>query len=164
MLARRVLAAAFASLGIATTAVAQAVVLEVFKSDVEEMADFEPTGIALEYQTRPLGAWGKLSYGLGLRASFDDGESAWVGGGLFAEYPLADLWLAEGSIMPGYYDPGSMDFDLGGDLEIHSSIGIGRKLGETTRLSLVLSHLSNAGTSDRNPGRNALALRLRHGF
>lgn len=164
MLASRILSSAMASLLLAPAADAQAVVLEIFKSDVEDQANFGPTGIAFELQTRPLGFWGMLSFGLGIRASFDDGESAWLGGGVFAEYPLGDQWIAEATVMPGYYDPGSLDFDLGNDLEIQSSLGIGRKIGESSRLSLAFSHLSNAGTSDRNPGRNALALRLRHGF
>ncbi len=125
---------------------------------------FRTNRIAVEVLTRPLGTWGRVSYGLGLRASVDDGESLWLGGGIYLDYPLNDLWTVEATVMPGYYNPGSPDFDLGSDLEIHSSLGIGRTIGPATRLSLAFTHLSNAGTSDRNPGRNALALRLRHGF
>lgn len=144
---------------------AQAVVLEVFKSDVEEMSSFEPTGVAVELQAKPFANLGKIAFALGVRASFDDGESMWLGAGVLAEAPIGSgPWLIEGSIMPGYYDPGSSDFDLGSDLEIHSSLGVGYDFSARNRISLQLSHLSNAGTAERNPGRNALALRFRHGF
>jgi hypothetical protein len=156
--------AAAACLATGSAAFGQAVVLEVFKSDVGDMADFQPTGAALEYQARPLGSWGKLSYGLGARVSADDGESLWLGGGLYAEAPVSESWLAEATLMPGYYDPGSTDFDLGSDLEFQSSLGVGYRLNPVTRLSFALTHLSNGGTAERNPGRNALALRLRHSF
>lgn len=144
---------------------AQAVVLEIFKSDFEEMASFEPTGFALELQAKPFANLGRIAFSLAARASFDDGESMWLGAGVLAEAPLGSgSWLIEGSVMPGYYDPGSSDFDLGSDLEIHSSLGVGYELSAHNRVSLQLSHLSNAGTAERNPGRNALALRFRHGF
>jgi hypothetical protein len=151
-------------MALASAASAQAIVLEIFKSDVEEMADFQPTGVAVEYQGRPLWPWATASFGLGLRISADDGESLWMGGGLYAEVPLGPRWVTEATLMPGYYDPGSSDFDLGSDLEFQSSLGLGYRINEKARLSLAITHLSNAGTADRNPGRNALALRLRRSF
>ena len=161
---RHLAVAATVSVATGSTAAAQAVLFEINKTDVEEMASFEPSGLALEYQTRPFGAWGNLSFGAGVRVSGDDGESLWVGAGLYAEAPLGENWVAEATLMPGFYDPGSLDFDLGGDFEIHSSLGMGYRVSETSRVSLAITHLSNAGTADRNPGRNALALRLRHSF
>ncbi len=151
-------------LPVASPASAQALVFELFKSDVEEMADFEPTGVALELQGRPQWQWGNLSFGLGLRVSADDGESLWLGAGGYAEAPLGEVWIAEATLMPGYYDPGSDDFDLGNSLQFLSSVGMGYRITEKSRLSLAITHLSNGGTADRNPGRNALALRLRHAF
>jgi hypothetical protein len=154
-----------ASLGNAHSAHSQAIVFEIFKSDVEDMATFEPTGFALELQGKPFASLGRIEFSLGVRASFDDGESMWLGAGVLAEaYIGTGPWLVEGSIMPGYYNPGSSAFDLGNDLEIHSSIGLGYALNDRNRISLVASHLSNAGTAERNPGRNALALRLRRAF
>jgi hypothetical protein len=154
-----------ACLGGASSAHGQAVVLEIFKSDVEEMASFEPTGFALELQGKPFTTLGRVALSLGVRASFDDGESLWLGAGVLADAQIGSgPWVVEGSVMPGYYDPGSSEFDLGSSLEVHSSIGLGYDLNDRSRISLVASHLSNAGTADRNPGRNAVALRLRRGF
>lgn len=137
---------------------------EAFRSDVDEGADYEPSGVALEYQGKPRWKWGNISFGLGLRITADDGESLWFGGGLYAEAPLGGRWVTEAILMPGYYDPGSSDFDIGGNLQFQSLLGIGYQISDKNRVSLAVTHLSNAGTADRNPGRNALALRLRRSF
>ncbi len=148
----------------AVSATGQAIVVEVSKSDAGEMADFMPTGLALEYQTRSFANLGAVAFSFGFRISADDGESTWLGAGVVAEAPLGGAWILEGAFMPGVYDSGSEDFDLGSDIEFLTSIGIGYALGEQNRLSLAAWHLSNGGTADRNPGRNALALRFLHGF
>ncbi len=105
-----------------------------------------------------------LGWGAGAVANFDG--DLWAGGGVSAVMPIGRAgWFAEASVMPGLYVSSSALSDLGSAFEIRSLIGIGHKLGDGgTRLSVAVTHTSNAGIGRRNPGANALAIRLRRAF
>ena len=50
--------------------------------------------------------------------------------------------------------------DLGNTLEFRTAMDIGRELSNGSRISLGISHISNAGIDDINPGMDAISLRL----
>jgi len=98
---------------------------------------------------------------LGAVVATDNGD-LFVGAGVSAVRPLSNGWYLEGSFAPGYYDNSDRDTDLGNDLEFRTLIGIGRTLPSGARVSVALSHISNGGLGDFNPGVNLLTLRLRY--
>jgi lipid A 3-O-deacylase len=52
---------------------------------------------------------------------------------------------------PGWYS-NIRPFNLGSHLEFRSSLTLMRRFGERFRVGLSVSHYSNAGTGDHNPG------------
>lgn len=90
-----------------------------------------------------------------------DGDG-WLGFGVSGEYFLNDNAFFEGSIIPGYYNQGPND--LGGVLHFRTTVGIGYKLSKTVSFSFAISHLSNAGFGDWNPGTDMMMLRLINRF
>lgn len=87
-----------------------------------------------------------------------------IGAGPAALWPLRNRWFVEASVMPGYFDDAGGANSLGSDFEIRSLLGVGRQISDRLSLSLAVTHKSNAGSSDRNPGVNAVSLRSRWSF
>ncbi|WP_239318978.1 acyloxyacyl hydrolase [Epibacterium sp. Ofav1-8] len=98
--------------------------------------------------------------GLGLAGQIHETGDAFLGGGLQAHRPIGEGWFIEASIMPGVFFESSARNDLGSTFEIRSLLGIGRDLRGGRRVSLALTHISNASVGDVNPGLNTIALRL----
>ena len=108
--------------------------------------------------------WGAdISYG-GVLVRDNAGDT-FVGVGLSAIRPIGDgPWFVEGGFFPGIFDEGTDETDLGNPLEFRTVIGVGRAITERTKLSIGLSHLSNGGLADSNPGVNKFTVRLRQSF
>jgi len=106
--------------------------------------------------------WTLLGFetGWGATGQLHEAGDVFLGGGLQAQRDLGKGWFVETSIMPGVFFEGADANDLGSTFEIRSLLGIGRDLRGGRRLSLALSHISNASLADRNPGLNGLSLRL----
>lgn len=121
-------------------------------------------GISFEVHGRPYWHLGPLALGFGAAGTLDTKGNAWVGVGLSALGEGASPWFFEASLMPGYYRAASDRFDLGKAMEIRSLVGVGYRLTPETRLSLALSHVSNASRGRTNPGADSLSLRLRRSF
>ncbi|WP_316013391.1 acyloxyacyl hydrolase [Roseobacter sp. HKCCA0434] len=121
--------------------------------------DGDETEIALEalWQQKTEGNVLGFSYGLGAAAEVDGTGGVWVGGGgrILRDFGAVRMEL---SLMPGLYEEGDDVYDLGGVVNFRSRIGLSVGLSETSRIGLSVSHLSNAGIYDRNPGRNAAYL------
>ena len=98
---------------------------------------------------------------LGAVVATDNGD-LFIGAGVSAVRPLSNGWYLEGSFAPGYYDNSDPATDLGNDLEFRTLIGLGRTLSNGARVSVAVSHISNAGIGESNPGVNLLTLRLRY--
>ena len=58
---------------------------------------------------------------------------------------------------PGYYEDGDGK-DLGYDLEFRSQAEIAYVMEDRSRIALAISHLSNAGLGDTNPGVEVVSL------
>lgn len=148
----------------APAAWAEAWIFGVGINDFIELPDEDRAIGSIEYQTNPVTQiWG-VDTSLAVAASVHASRDIWAGFGLAAFYPLQNKWFVEGSVMPGFYFHDDHSTDLGSRFEIRSLIGIGRQISDRTALSVAISHKSNAGTSDVNPGVNALLVRLRYAF
>lgn len=101
-----------------------------------------------------------FDWGLGVTAQLHEAGDVFFGAGVQGQRDFANGWFIEASLMPGLYDEGKEGNDLGSAFEIRSLVGVGRELRNGNRLSLAVSHISNASTGDSNPGLNAISLRF----
>lgn len=126
-------------------------------------SSFEFTGgvptASIEYQFAPFREGRRLDMALTTSATLYGDHGLHVGVGLLNTYHFNDKWSFENSIVPGLYQDFNAEGDLGGPFEIKSEFGLVRKVSDTTKWSISLSHISNASTRDRNPGANAIHVR-----
>jgi lipid A 3-O-deacylase len=81
----------------------------------------------------------------------------YVYGGFRYDLPLGKSWWLSPQWATGlYYRDGGRE--LGGPLEFRSGIELSRRIGERSRLGVMLYHLSNAGIYGYNPGSESLVL------
>lgn len=118
----------------------------------------------LEYHNDPFRTVGKTDLSVGFVAAAHANGDVFLGAGLSAYRPFAERWFVEGSFMPGLFLNAENETDLGSELEFRTLIGVGREFGDDTRVSLGISHKSNADTGRINPGVNTLHLRIRRSF
>jgi len=78
-------------------------------------------------------------------------------GGVFVDVFLGRRVVLRPSFAVGVYSD-SDGKDLGGPLEFRSAIEIAWRFNDRSRLGLELSHLSNAGIYDENPGTENLTI------
>lgn len=148
----------------ASTASAADFVLGLGYADFNNDASEDNPAVALEVHGDPFRSFGKIDVSLvGALTAHSNGD-AYVGVGVSALRDFDNKWFLEGSFMPGLYDPASSANDLGSTLEFRTLFGVGRRIGEGSRLSLAFDHKSNASTGDINPGVNTLMLRFRRSF
>ncbi|GGH23345.1 Lipid A 3-O-deacylase (PagL) [Cribrihabitans marinus] len=125
----------------------------------------EDSAIAsIDYSHAPFFVRDRLSAGWGAAVEATAEGDLFAGAGVVTEFQLDNGWFLEGSVLPGLYDEGSAGNDLGSAFEIRSLFGIGRELPSGNRLSLAITHKSNASTADSNPGANAFLLRWHRPF
>ncbi len=116
---------------------------------------------SLEYQFAPFKSIGNWEFGAGADLAADANGDSHVGVGLFTYYDFQNRWFAEASVMPGAYFNGSDENWLGGYFQIRNLVAIGYSLDNRNSLSFAFMHLSNANTTEYNPGMNSLLLRWR---
>lgn len=119
---------------------------------------------SLELQYKPFHSAGRWKFGLAGALSVDTLLDVHVGFGLLAIYNVRNQWFIETSVMPGIYFNGSEGNWLGGHFQIRSLLGVGYTMDERHSLSLAITHMSNASTTDFNPGMNAILLRWHRRF
>lgn len=76
-------------------------------------------------------------------------------GGVYWDLPVSDNFSVVPNFAVGAFDKGNGK-DLGGVLEFRSGIEIDYNLPSGAKVGLAYSHMSNAGTYDRNPGQESL--------
>lgn len=119
---------------------------------------------SLEYQHAPFKSIGNWNFGAGGALSVDSNGDGHVGIGFFATFDFRNPWFIEASVMPGAYFNGSEANWLGGHFQIRNLVALGYALDDHHSLSLAFMHLSNADTTEFNPGMNSLLLRWRRSF
>jgi len=120
--------------------------------DVAEKRDPEPEP-RLEYR---VGRASRSLRGIVVAAMTRD-SSAFLGAGIGYELRLGRHFVVTPTFTPGYYGKGNGK-DLGYALEFRSQLELGCQLGGGYRLSLAVSHTSNARLGKFNPGEETLTL------
>jgi hypothetical protein len=118
------------------------------------LRDDQAVDLRVEYR-HDARLFGLLKPWAGLEATSDGGF--WGGAGVLLDLYFGRRVVLTGSFAPGVYSNGSGK-DLGYPLEFRSQIELGYRFDDRSRLSLALSHLSNAGLGDTNPGTEILSL------
>lgn len=93
----------------------------------------------------------------GLLATGD--ESLYLRVGLGRDFPLGDRFVLSLGSGVGYYSRGDGP-ELGEDLEFRSALDLAYRWREDLALGLRVSHLSNAGIGEENPGVETVSLSL----
>ncbi|WP_298936600.1 acyloxyacyl hydrolase [uncultured Ruegeria sp.] len=152
------------AIGAATAAPAQSIIFGAGYADYSDSMSEDQAILSLEYQHSPFHQATRFSATWGAALSVDADGDTHIGAGLIGVYTLGDRWFVEGSVMPGYYDEGNDLNDLGGSFQIRSLLGLGYTLNSGNKISVAVTHKSNASTQDENPGVNALLLRYHYAF
>lgn len=163
-LAKAVVLAGFIALAGANVAQAQSLILGVgYTNFAFDDAKDNPT-FSFEYQQKPFRSFRNWEFGVGGALSVTTNGDSHFGLGLYAIYNIQDRWFVETSVMPGVYFDGSEGNWLGGYFQIRSLLAVGYALDNHNSMSLAITHMSNASTTDFNPGVNAMWLRWHHKF
>lgn len=83
--------------------------------------------------------------------------SGWIGAGVYYDHHFGNGFVITPSFAPGLYNDGGGK-DLGHVIEFRSQIEVGYEFENASRVSVGLSHLSNASLDDHNPGTEVLSL------
>lgn len=83
--------------------------------------------------------------------------SLYAYGGIRFDVPLGEKWVVTPQWGTGLYFA-NQGRDLGGALEFRSGIELTRRIGEKSRIGVLLYHLSNASFYRFNPGTESLVL------
>ncbi len=120
--------------------------------------------VSLEYRHSPFYRRGRIDLALAAAAVAHTSGDFFLGGGLSARYAFHPKWFVEASVMPGAYWENEQTNDLGSTFEIRSQLALGYTLNSGNRISVGISHKSNASTSESNPGVNSLSARWHFTF
>ena len=148
----------------ASAAGAQDWVLGLGYSDFTADVSDDSAAITLEYHREPFYTRGRWDVGTAFALAAHASGDVFAGIGLAGLYQLDSGWFLEASVVPGLYIESTLENDLGSAFEIRSLLGVGFTLNSGGRMSLAITHKSNAGTADFNPGVNSAQVRWRREF
>lgn len=130
-----------------------------FNNDGDDGAVF-----SAEYRFRPFSQRPVASFAFGAAADVSENGDVFIGAGLWTRWQWNSGWFVDASIMPGLFDEGSAENDLGSTFNFRSLLGVGYRLDNGNAVSAAVSHISNAGLADENPGVNMLSVRYHISF
>lgn len=84
--------------------------------------------------------------------------SFFLGVGILFDLYFGRRVVFTGSFAPNFYVQGSSDVDLGYPLEFRSQAELAYRFDNRSRLGIAVSHYSNAGLGDHNPGTETLSV------
>lgn len=90
--------------------------------------------------------------------------SIWAGGGLLYDWEFTPNWHLSPGIGVGLYSAGGSDKDLDHPIEFRSQLEIAYEFEGDHRIGVSLSHMSNAGIGDHNPGTEVISLNWSYPF
>lgn len=155
----QILLSAALAAGLASSAMAQEIVLGAGYSDYSSAGAEDGVALSMEYIHRPFYEGRVFSASLAGALEVVDTGDAFIGGGVSGTWDLQHDWFIEASVLPGAFVEGTSLNDLGSTFEIRSQLAVGKRFKNGKAMSLALSHKSNASTADINPGVNTLSLR-----
>ena len=84
--------------------------------------------------------------------------SLWGGGGLLIDHEFTPNWYITPSLGAGLYTKGNSDIDLDFPVQFRTQLEIAHQYDNGHRAGIALSHISNVGIGDNNPGTEVLSL------
>lgn len=83
----------------------------------------------------------------------------YIGAGILMDIYFGRRFVVTPSFAPHYYFGNDDDgLDMGHEIEFRSQIEFAYRFDDRSRLGLAISHYSNAGLGDKNPGTETLSL------
>jgi lipid A 3-O-deacylase len=116
--------------------------------------DNAATDFRIEYRPGESIVW-QLKPWIGGEVTSDGG--VYGAGGFLYDYSLGNNWLLTPALGLGLYGDGNGK-DLGSAIEFKEQIEIGYQFQNASRLTGSVSHLSNWGIGDRNPGTDVFGV------
>ena len=127
----------------------------VFGAGLYDVIDQEAESLDLRFEYR----WGISLWALrpwaGLEFTADGALHAVAG--VLADIGIGSRWIVTPGAGAGLYDEGNGK-DLGDPVEFRTQIELARRFAGDNRLAIALSHISNAGLGDANPGTEVLTI------
>lgn len=149
----------------ATPLAAQELIVGLGHPDFRANGPEEGLLVELEYHAAPFWSVGRADVYATGAAVVDEPGDHFIGIGLGADLPLGDAgWFLTASVVPGFYEAGAAGNDLGSDLQFRSLIGLGYRYDSGWSASGAVSHISNAGLGNSNPGVTIATLRIGRAF
>ena len=115
--------------------------------------DDEATELRLEYRSDEKVLWIFKPFAA-FTATTD--ATLFLHAGLLVDVFLGRRIVLTWSEAPGYYHRGDSGKDLGHPLEFRSQIELAYRFDDRSRLGVSVSHVSNAGFGDNNPGAESI--------
>ena len=81
-----------------------------------------------------------------------------IGAGVLVDVYFGRRWVVTPSFAPTWWRGKTDDLDLGHGVEFRSQLEVAYRFDDRSRLGLSVSHYSNAGLGDDNPGTESLML------
>lgn len=116
-------------------------------SAIDFRAEYRPAKGILSDNLKP---WGGLE--------ITSEGSLWAGGGVLYDYAVSPEIALIPSFGAGLYDEGGSDLDLGHPLQFRTQLEIARTFNNGHAVSASLSHMSNFGLDDEDPGAETLGV------
>ncbi|GGK72484.1 acyloxyacyl hydrolase [Amphritea balenae] len=118
-----------------------------------EVTKEEVTQYGIEYRGAPRDSFYNIRPAVGIEVNDDGGY--WVYGGIRYDFNLNNDWDLTPHAAVSWYEAGDSN-DLGGELQFRSGLDLSFRLNELSRIGLGVTHLSNAGANEKNPGANSV--------
>ncbi|GAB6051557.1 acyloxyacyl hydrolase [Magnetospira thiophila] len=81
-----------------------------------------------------------------------------IGAGILWDVYFGRRWVVTPSFAPHFYTGSKDKLDMGHALEFRSQLEAAYRFDDRSRLGLAISHYSNAGLGDKNPGTETLSV------
>ncbi len=114
--------------------------------------------ISLEYRSDYELGWFKPF----AHAAYVSNGMTFLGAGLLLDLQIGDNWIVQPSFAPTWWrgKSGQFDLDLGSALEFRSRLEVAYRFENKSRLGVSITHTSNGGFEDTNPGTEAVMLNV----
>jgi len=114
--------------------------------------------ISLEYRSDFKLGWFKPF----AHAAYVTNGMTFLGAGLLLDLQVGDNWIVQPSFAPTWWRGKSeqFDLDLGSALEFRSRLEVAYRFENKSRMGLSITHTSNGGFADANPGTEAVMLNV----
>ncbi|MFC3614350.1 acyloxyacyl hydrolase [Lutimaribacter marinistellae] len=124
----------------------------------------DDAAFTLEYHHSPFYDRPRLDLAFGAALSGNMDGDLHAGIGVVGTYDINERWFVEASVMPGSFWESISDNTLGSRFQIRSLLAVGYKMDSGNKLSLAITHKSNASTTDYNPGLDTVLMRYHVAF